>query len=110
MPYKLEYEGRPCKSKSIPMNTEYIDFCNKEIKIFLNRKLIRESDSPWNCYSFYVNKRLKKIKGIPRLVINDKPLNFFLSYNTYPIPHKGDLLARIVGAKIFSKFDMKSSF
>lgn len=44
------------------------------------------------------------------MVINYKPLNSVLANNTYPIPHNGDLLARIAGAKIFSKFDMKSGF
>jgi len=30
--------------------------------------------------------------------------------DTYPIPHKGDLIRRIAGAKIFSKFDLKAGF
>ena len=57
-----------------------------------------------------MNKRSEQIRGIPRLVINYKPLNIVLADNTYPIPHKSELLARIAGAKIFSKFDMKSGF
>lgn len=44
------------------------------------------------------------------MVINYKPLNFVLAYNDYPIPHKGDLISRIAGAKVFSKFDLKSGF
>ena len=44
------------------------------------------------------------------MVINYKPLNSVLADDTYPIPHKGDLLGRIVGAKLFSKFDLKSGF
>ena len=84
--------------------------CDKEIKSLLDRKLIRDSDSPWNCYGFYVNKISGQIRGIPRLVINYKPINYVLADNTYPIPHKGDFLARIAGAKIFSKFDMKFGF
>ena len=44
------------------------------------------------------------------MVINYKPLNIVLSDDTYPIPHKGNLLERIAGAKVFSKFDMKSGF
>ena len=30
--------------------------------------------------------------------------------DTYPIPHKGDLIRRIAGGKIFSKFDLKAGF
>jgi len=92
------------------MNKEYRDLCQKEIESLLERRLIRESNSPWNCYGFYVNKHLEQLRGIPRLVINYKPLNIVLSDDTYPIPHKGNLLARIAGAKVFSKFDMKSGF
>lgn len=44
------------------------------------------------------------------MVINYKPLNSVLVDDTYPIPHKGNLITRILGAKIFSKFDMKFGF
>ena len=48
--------------------------------------------------------------GVPRLVINCKPLNKVLEWIRYPIPNKQDLLKRTANAKIFSKFDMKSGF
>jgi len=108
--YKEGYTGKPCKSKAIPMSKEYRELCQTEIQQLLNRGLIRESASPWNCYGFYVNKRAEQIRGIPRLVINYKPLNSVLADDTYPIPHKGDLIRRIAGAKIFSKFDLKAGF
>jgi len=57
-----------------------------------------------------VNKRAEQIKGIPSLVINYKPLNSVLADDTYPLPHKGDLIRRIAGAKIFSMFDLKAGF
>lgn len=47
---------------------------------------------------------------VPRLVINNKPLNQVLKWIRYPIPNKRDLLNRIVKAKIFSKFDLKSRY
>ena len=49
-------------------------------------------------------------RGIPRLVINYKPLNKALQWIIYPIHNKKDLLDRIHEATIFSKFDMKSGF
>jgi hypothetical protein len=33
-----------------------------------------------------------------------------LADDTYPIPNKSSLVTRIAGAKIFSKFDLKSGF
>ena len=73
-------------------------------------RCVKEYSSPWNCYSFYVNKHSEQLRGIPRLVINYRPLNTVFFDDTYPISHKGKLLARIAGAKGFSKFDMKSGF
>lgn len=110
LPYKEGYIGKPCKSRAILMSKEYRDLCEKEIEQLLDRKLIRESDSPWNCYGFYVNNIAEQIRGTPRLVINFKPLNYVLADDTYPIPQKGDLIARIARAKIFSKFDLKAGF
>jgi len=110
LPYKEGYTGKPCKSRAIPMSKEYRYLCQKEIRQLLSRGIIKESNSPWNCYGFYVIKIAEQIRGILRLVINYKPLKYVLADDTYPIPHKGDLIRRIVGAKIFSKFDLKAGF
>jgi hypothetical protein len=110
LPYKEIYDGKPCKRRAIPMNREYHKLCEEEVQGLLKKGLIRHLTSPWNCYGFYVNKHSEKIIGVPRLVINYKPLNKVLVDDTYPIPHKSSLVNRIVGAQIFSKFDLKSGF
>jgi len=110
LPYKEDYQGKPCKSRAIPMNVEYQKLCVEQIESLLNRDLIRKSTSPWNCYGFYVNKHSEKIRGVPRLVVNYNPLNKVLADDTYPIPNKSSLVTRIARAKIFSKFDLKSGF
>ena len=92
------------------MNAEYQKLCSDEIQGLLHKGLIIESISPWNCYRFYVNKNFGQVRGIPRLVINYKPLNMVLADDTYPIPNKSSLLTKIAGEKIFSKFDLKSGF
>ena len=101
LPYKEGYEGKPCKSRAIPMNAHFQKLCEEEIKGLLSKGLIRHSKSPWNCYGFYVNKHSEQIRGVPRLVVNYKPLNKVLADDTYPIPHKSSLVNRIAGAKIF---------
>jgi len=57
-----------------------------------------------------VNNVVEKGRGVPRLVINYKPLNKVLQWIRYPIPNKRDFLNRLYDAKVFSKFDMKSEF
>ena len=92
------------------MNAELLEYCKKEIQSLLEKKLIRPSKSPWSCAAFYVNNAPEKERGVPRLVINYKPLNKALQWIRYLIPNKRDLLNRLYAAKIFSKFDMKSGF
>ena len=77
------------------MNYEYLELCKKEIQDLLSKDLIRKSYSPWSCTAFYVNKASEKERGVPRLVINYKPLNDVLKWIRYPIPNKKDLLDRL---------------
>jgi len=100
----------PTKARPTQMNSDLLEHCKKEIQTLLDKKLIRTSKSPWSCVAFYVNNAAKKERGVPRLVINYKPLNKVLQWIHYPIPSKRDLLNRLYEAKVFSKFDMKSEF
>jgi hypothetical protein len=59
---------------------------------------------------FYVRKNAEIERGVPRLVINYKPLNDVLKWIRYPIPNRKDLVSRLSDALGFSKFDMKSGF
>ena len=87
------------------MNAETVEFCKKEISDLLEKKLIRNSKSPWSCSAFYVQKNAEIERETPRLVINYKPLNKVLEWIRYPIPNKNDLVYRLREAVVFSKFD-----
>ncbi|BBG92821.1 hypothetical protein Prudu_000660, partial [Prunus dulcis] len=54
-----------------------------------------------------MEKNAELERGVPRLVINYKPLNSVLEWIRYPIPNKRDLINRLGKAVVFSKFDMK---
>ena len=112
IPYEKDFNEKqiPTKARPIQMNQELLEHCKKEIQELLDKKLIRKSKSPWSCSAFYVNNQAEKERGVPRLVINYKPLNNVLKWIRYPIPNKRDLLKRLYDACIFSKFDMKSGF
>ena len=92
------------------MSQELMNFCKAEIKDLLKKGIIRKSRSPWSCPAFYVQKNAEIERGVPRLVINYKPLNKVLEWVRYPIPNKKDLVNRLSKAVVFSKFDMKSGF
>ena len=112
LPYEKDFNEKniPTKARAIQMNNELLQFCKKEIDDLLNKKIISPSKSPWCCATFYVNKNSEIERGVPRLVINYKPLNKVLQWIRFPIPNKKDLLNRIHASNIFSKFDMKSGF
>ncbi|KAK2370424.1 hypothetical protein QL285_083475 [Trifolium repens] len=112
LPYEPNFNERsiPTKARPIQMNQQYLEYCKKEIKDYLDKKLIRPSKSPWSCTGFYVNNPGELERGAPRLVINYKPLNKVLQWIRYPIPNKKDLIGRLSNSIIFSKFDLKSGY
>ncbi|KAA0058433.1 Enzymatic polyprotein [Cucumis melo var. makuwa] len=112
LPYVDGFEEAqiPTKARPIQMNRDLIRTCIAEINDLLKKSLINPSKSPWSCAAFYVNNQAEKERGVPRLVINYKPLNKVLKWIRYPIPNRQDLLKRITTAKVFSKFDMKPGF
>jgi ribosomal protein S24E len=77
LPYENDFKESqiPTKARPAQMNQDYLDLCKKEIESLLEKRLIRPSKSPWSCTAFYVNKAAEKERGVPRLVINYKPLN-----------------------------------
>ena len=60
------------------MNNELLEHCKKEIEDLLIKGLIKKSKSPWSYATFYINKQAELEQGVPRLVINYKPLNIAL--------------------------------
>ena len=112
LPYEEGFNEKqiPTKARPCQMNFEYLNICKKEITSLLDKNLIQPSKSPWSCTTFYVNKHSEQERGVPRLVINYKPLNKVLKWIRYPIPNKKDLLDRLHDSLIFSKFDLKSGY
>ena len=87
-----------------------MEHCKNKINNLLQNNIISKSKSHWSCPAFYVNKNSEIERGVPRLVINYKPLNEVLEWIRYPIPNKKDLIKRLNNAVIFFKFDLKSGF
>ncbi|XP_068662948.1 uncharacterized protein [Aristolochia californica] len=77
LPYIDGFNERtiPTKARPSQMKHTFLDLCKKEIQNLLDKKLIRQSYSPWSCTAFYINKNAEKERGVPRLVVNYKPLN-----------------------------------
>jgi hypothetical protein len=78
----------------------------KKLQELLDKGFIRPSTSPWGCPALYVKKKDESL----RLCIDYRPLNAVTIKNKYPLPHMDVLFDQLVGAKVFSKIDLGSSF
>jgi hypothetical protein len=81
-----------------------------ELKVQLNELMdkgfIRLSSSPWGCPALFVKKKDQSL----RLCVDYRPLNAVTIKNKYPLPRVDILFDQLVGAKVFSKIDLRSSY
>jgi hypothetical protein len=81
-----------------------------ELKIqlqgLLDKGYIQPSTSPWGCSALFVEKKDKEL----RLCMDYRPLNAITIKNKYPLPRIDILFDQLVGAQVFSKIDLRSSY
>jgi hypothetical protein len=77
-----------------------------QLKELLNKEYIHPSSSPWGCLALFVKKKDQS----SRLCIDYRPLNVVTINNKYSLPRIDILFYQLVGAKVFSKADLHSSY
>ena len=77
-----------------------------QLQELLDKEYIRPSVSPWGAPVLFVKKKDDTL----RLCIDYRQLNKVTIKNKYPLPSINDLFDQVRGAKIFSKFDLRSSY
>ena len=81
-----------------------------ELKIqfqdLLDKGYIRPSASPWGCPALFVKKKDDSL----RLCVDYRPLIAVTIKNKYPLPRIDILFDQLVGAKVFSKIDLRSDY
>jgi hypothetical protein len=78
----------------------------KQLQELLDKGFIRPSTSPWGCPALFVKKKDESL----RLCIDYRPLNAVTIKNKYPLPRINVLFDQLVGAKVFSKIDLRSVY
>jgi hypothetical protein len=78
----------------------------KQLQELLDKGFIRPSTSPWGCPTLFVKKKDESL----RLCTDYRPLNAVTIKNKYPLPRIDVLFDQLVGAKVFSKIDLRSGY
>jgi hypothetical protein len=78
----------------------------KQLQELLDKGFIRPSTSPWGCLALFMKKKDESL----RLCVDYRPLNAVTIKNKYPLPRIDVLFDQLVGAKVFSKIDLRSGY
>jgi hypothetical protein len=78
----------------------------KQLQELLDKGFIRPSTSPWECPALFVKKKDESL----RLCVDYRPLNAVTIKNKYLLPCIDVLFDQLVGAKVFSKIDLRSGY
>jgi hypothetical protein len=78
----------------------------KQLQDLLDKGFIHPSTSPWACPALSVKKKDESL----RLCVDYRPLNAVTIKNQYPLPCIDVLFDQLVGAKVFSKIDLRSGY
>jgi hypothetical protein len=77
-----------------------------QLQDLLDKGYIHSSSSPWGCPALFVSKKDKDL----HLCVTYRPLNAVTIMNKYPLPRINILFDQLVGAQVFSKIDLCSSY
>jgi hypothetical protein len=77
-----------------------------QLQELLGKGYIHPSPAPWGCPALFVKKK----DGSLRMCVDSRPLNVVTIKNKYPLPHIDVLIDQLVGAKVFSKIDLRSGY
>jgi hypothetical protein len=103
---KLQSGTTPISKRPYQMPLAKLAELKKQLQELLDKGFIRPSTSPWGCPALFVKKKDESL----RLCIDYRPLNAITIKNKYPLPRIDVLFDQLVGAKVFSKIDLRSGY
>jgi hypothetical protein len=106
--FKIELQPGTTPISKAPYKMSPVEL--KELKIqlqgLLDKGYIHPSISPWGCSALFVEKKDKELC----LCVDYRLLNAVTIKNMYPLPRIDILFDQLVGAQVFSKIDLRSSY
>jgi hypothetical protein len=103
---ELQPGTAPISRRSYKMTPKELGELKEQMKELLDKGYIRPSSSPWGYLALFVKKKDQSL----RLCVDYWPLNAITIKIKYPLPHIDILFDQLVGAKVFFKVDLHSSY
>jgi len=97
---------KPMSMAPYRMSASELAELKKQLEDLLDKKFVRPSVSPWGAPILLVKKK----DGSMRLCIDYSQLNKVTIKNRYPLSRIDDLMDQLVGARVFSKIDLRSGY
>ena len=88
------------------MSPTELDELKKQLNDLITHGFIRVSKSPYGAPVLFVKQK----DGSIRMCIDYRALNKITIKNKYPLPRVDELFDRLLGAKYFSKIDLRSGY
>jgi hypothetical protein len=103
---ELQPETAPISKRPYRMPPAELAELKKQLQELLDKGFIRPCTSPWRCLALFVKKKDESL----RLCVDYRPLNAVTIKNKYPLPRIDVLFDQLVGARVFSKIDLRSGY
>jgi hypothetical protein len=103
---ELQPGTAPISKRPYRMSPAELAELKKQFQELLDKGFIRPSTSPWGCLAFFGKKKDVSM----RLCVDYRPLNAVTIKNKYLLPRIDVLFDQLVGAKVFSKIDLRSGY
>jgi hypothetical protein len=103
---ELQLGTAPISKRPYRMPPAQLAELKKQLQELLDKGFIRPSTSSWGCLALFVKKEVESL----RLCVDYRPLNVVTIKNKYPLPRIDVLFDQLVGAKVFSKIDLRSGY
>jgi hypothetical protein len=103
---ELKPSTTPVSRRSYRMPPNELAELKTQLQDLLEKGFIWPSSSPWGCPAIFVKNKDQTL----RMCVDYRPLNELTIKNKYPLPRIDLLFDKLVGAKIFSKIDLRSGY
>jgi hypothetical protein len=101
---ELQPRTSPISKSPYRMPPKEIAELKNQLQELLDKRYIRPSSSPWGSPALFVKKK----DGSLWMCVDYRPLNAVTTKTKYPLPRIDVLFDQLVGAKVFSKIDLRS--